>query len=161
MITLYDDYNTDNYEDIAEFYGVQQDELNRDMIEDYNYDIYKMFLDDLRDNFTPIDTIFVAQATRETHYPEFYKGESVGYCYANGITDIMKWSDDYNIVEYDTDKHELLMTTIGHDNNYRFIIRPLSASGLKYYNKHKENGLSYYELEKLFTKHTKRLKEVK
>lgn len=157
---LYDDYNIDD-NDIREYFGLEDDEE----INDYNYCDYTQYKwEDLIEDLTYCfehSNYYIAEATRSTHYPEFYKSGSVGYMLLKTLEDISKITQDYNIVEYSPEHHQIEMTTIGHDNNYDIIIRPLNKQGTQYVDRHSEEHLYYDTLEKLFNKYTKRLKEIR
>lgn len=160
MLKIYDDYNVDDY-DIATCYDTTIKQLTDTDREEYYQLIYDDLIRDLQYSFTPADTPLILQATRETHYPEYYKNNTIGYKIVPSLRDVTTIFQDYNIVEYDNKNHSLIITTIGHDNNYDIIARPLNKAGLNYLNTHNDYDLSHEQYETLFTKHTKQLKEIK
>ena len=159
--TIYDDYNITD-DDIRECYGLDDtDEITEMIFVDYKDTMYDLAEDELRYHFKDAQ-YYIAQATRQTHYPEFYKNGSVAYKIIRNLTDIFNFAEnsDFIIIEYDTDKQYLTMEIIEHDNNYNIIIKPVDAYATKYLNSHDIPYLSYDEIDTLFNKHTKKLKEL-
>ena len=160
MIKFYDDYNVDDY-DIATYYDTTIKQLTNTDREYYYEDIYRDLLTDLQYSFTPSTTPVILQATRQTHYPEYYKNNIIGYKILPTLQDITTIFQDYNIVEYDNKNHSIIITTIGHDNNYHIIARPLNKAGITYLSNHDTTDLTHEQYNTLFTKYTKQLKESK
>lgn len=157
--TIYNDYDITE-DDIRDCYGLDDtDTITEDTYSDYTHNMYELLEDDLDCNFEQ-SQYYIAQATRSTHYPEYYKNGSIGYKMLTDLTHITDLAQDYNIIQYDTNKHHIIMTTIGHDNNYNIIIKPLNKRGTQYVDKHGIDNLSYDDWCTLFNKHTKQLKEL-